>query len=139
MNFVFQDGKKRNLLTPTSLAPDFLTFHYEKISQIYRIYRIIQCSPTFCKVSVMVQGGHWEDGSFENPFLFVCTSSHLFLSFRVFSRPARGFPNSFLPPLGMLQAGDLSFWLTPPCRGRNDAILLKVLEPFVELFSLSLN
>lgn len=34
MNFIFQDGGKSNLLTPTSLfAPDFLTFHYEKLSQ----------------------------------------------------------------------------------------------------------
>ena len=33
MNFIFHDGKKCNLLTPTPLVPEFLNLNYEKFPQ----------------------------------------------------------------------------------------------------------
>lgn len=36
-------------------------------------------------VNVLAQSDCLNDGSFSTPFLFICVSSHLFLSFRGFS------------------------------------------------------
>lgn len=58
----------------------------------------------------MVKSGHLNDGSFKKPLSFYFHERiPLSLSFRVFSRLVRDFPNSFVPLLGMLKVKNSAF------------------------------
>lgn len=50
---------------------------------------------SWCRVAI------WMMAHLKNPYLSLFMSTYRFLSFRVFSRLVRGFPNSFVPLLGM--------------------------------------